>query len=106
MKAGSVKSSAQLPFWVHKKKKEKEGAEKEKSGDRFSHAEVRQSGQSQHNVACLQNQQGPSFEPLSAQDMLINGSRGEELSKVPSSHPYKIATTHRIDWMPAASLGI
>ena len=87
-------------------KKEKEGAEREKSEDSFSRAEVRQSGQSQHNVASLQNQQGLSFEPLSAQHMLRSGGRGDELSKAPTSHPYKIATTHRTDRMPAASLGI
>lgn len=77
--------------------KKEEGAGREKSGDGLSRAEVRQSGQPQHNVASLQNQQGLSFELLSAQDMLINGGKGDELSKAPTSHPYKIATTHRTD---------
>lgn len=72
MKVGGIKSSAH--------EKEKEGAEREKPGDGFSHLEVRPSGQSQRNVDCLQDHQSLFFEPLSAQDMLIKGSEGDELS--------------------------
>lgn len=91
---------------MHKKKQEKEGAEREKPGDGFSHLEVRPSGQSQQNVDSLQDHQSLFFEPVPAQDMLINGSEGDELSKVPTSHPYKITANHRPEWTPAASLGI
>lgn len=87
VKVGGIKNSAQ--------KKEKDGAEREKPGDGFSHLEVRASGQSQQNVDSLQNHKSLFFEPLSAQDMLINGSDGDELSKVPTSHACKITTNHR-----------
>lgn len=89
VKVGGIKSSAH--------KKEKEGAEREKTGDGFSHLEATPSGQSQQNVDSLQDHQSLFFEPLSAQDMHINGSEGDELSKVPASHPCKITTNHRTE---------
>lgn len=89
VKVGGIKSSAQ--------KKKKERAEREKPGDGFSHLEIRPSGQSQQNVDSLQDHQSLSFEPLSTQDILTNGSEGDELSKVPASHPCKITTNHRTE---------